>query len=88
MPATCCLVGKQERQGAFEFHQIKPRSPEMLYREVTSNRTFSIRNLALAVVASVGAARRRRTELDLLAMSPHLKRDLGLLDSDLGGLMD
>jgi len=59
----------------------------MLYREPTLNRVFSFRNFALVVAASVAAARRRRAELDLLTMSPHLKRDLGLLDSNLGSLM-
>ncbi len=59
----------------------------MLYREPPANRVFSFRYFALALAASVGTARRRRAELDLLTLSPHLKRDLGLLDSDLGTLM-
>jgi hypothetical protein len=59
----------------------------MLYREPTVNRVFSFRNFALAVVSAVGTTRQRRAEIDLMALSPHLKRDLGLLDSDLGKLM-
>jgi hypothetical protein len=59
----------------------------MLYRETSRSRVFSLRYLALAVAAAFEASRRRRAELDLMTMSPHLKRDLGLLDEDLRGLM-
>lgn len=61
----------------------------MLYREPTISPRFSLRSIALAMVASLEAGRRRRrAELDLRTMSPYLRRDLGLVDSDLGSLMD
>ncbi|MGD9739325.1 MAG: hypothetical protein AB7O56_12875 [Bauldia sp.] len=41
----------------------------------------------MAAVSWVGAGRHRRAEFDLRAMSPYLKRDIGLRDGDLGGLM-
>ncbi len=53
----------------------------MLYVEPTGTARFSVRRFALAVAASFETGRRRRrAELDLLSLSPHLKRDLGLLD--------
>jgi hypothetical protein len=61
--------------------------PKMLYREHRPNAKFVIRGLGLTIAAWRLSARRRRAELDLMAMSPHLKRDLGLLDLDLRGLM-
>jgi uncharacterized protein YjiS (DUF1127 family) len=59
----------------------------MLYREHRPISIFAIRRIALTMAAWRQSARRRRAELDLMAMSPHLKRDLGLLDRDLRGLM-
>jgi uncharacterized protein YjiS (DUF1127 family) len=59
----------------------------MLYREHRPIAIFGIVRLGLTIAAWSQSARRRRAELDLMAMSPHLKRDLGLLDRDLSGLM-
>jgi hypothetical protein len=58
----------------------------MLYREPRKH-ILLFRDFALAVAASIEGARRRRAELDLMTMSPYLKRDLGLHDRDLRGLM-
>jgi hypothetical protein len=53
----------------------------MLYHQPTGTARFSLRRFALDLAASFEAGRRRRrAELDLLSLSPHLKRDLGLLD--------
>ena len=61
----------------------------MLYRDPNISPRFSLRSLALAMVTSFEAGRRRRrAELDLRTMSPYLRRDLGLIDHDLNGLMD
>src|SRR5687768_6256574 len=66
-----------------------PKEPQMLYRDPIISPRFSLRSLALAMVASYEAGRRRRrAELDLRTMSPYLRRDLGLIDGDLSSLMD
>ncbi len=53
----------------------------MLYKEPTGAARFSLQSVALALAASFEAGRRRRrATLDLLSLSPHLKRDLGLID--------
>jgi hypothetical protein len=51
----------------------------MLYRNPDVSVRLSPFARVLRAAASLGAARRRRqAELDVLAMNPHIRRDLGL----------
>lgn len=55
----------------------------MLYRNPTSQPALSFVARTLRMLGERGLARRRRlAELDLMSMSEHMKRDLGL---DAGG---
>ena len=56
----------------------------MLYRNPDSPRRAPLLQRIGRAFGAVRSSRRRRlTQLDLMSMSPHLKRDLGLRDADL-----
>jgi hypothetical protein len=59
----------------------------MLYQDPSANRLDQFRRSAAKFLVSLQFARRRHAELDLMTMSPHLKRDLGLNDSGLSELI-
>ncbi len=56
----------------------------MLYRNPESPRPAPFLHRIGTVLAALRSSRRRRlTQIDLMSMNPHLKRDLGLRDADL-----
>jgi hypothetical protein len=56
----------------------------MLYRPPVSRPFLSLEIVIRRLTAGLRLSRRqRRTHLDLVALSPHLSRDLGLHDADL-----
>ena len=65
-----------EGQGA-QFRGIGNEVIHMLYRERTN--TFSLRRAIARLFGMFSGAnrRRRRVEMDLLALSPYLQRDIG-----------
>jgi len=67
----------------FQCHAINAKADEMLYQD----RTLGRHGWAVRMVARVAAlfGQRRYADLDILSMSPHLRRDLGIEDGQ-GGL--
>ena len=60
--------------------ETSPQVVEMLYRDKVLGRHWI--GIRAFVALRMALSRQRQEDLDLLAMSPHLRRDLGL-DSDL-----
>jgi hypothetical protein len=54
---------------------------EMLYQDKTLGRTRPSARLFARL--AIALARRRHDDLDLLSMSPHLRRDIGMGDFEL-----
>jgi hypothetical protein len=61
----------------------------MPYRDRTADRFGQLRRAATKMLVSLQFGRRRRyAQLDLMTLNPHLRRDLGLSDSELSKLID
>jgi hypothetical protein len=68
-------------------HQKQPSEIAMLYRNPDHPPRQPLLGRFAGLFRRIGERRRRLAELDLLAMSEHLRRDLGLVDADLSDLI-
>jgi hypothetical protein len=76
MHSTPNRIGFRVPGGAFHHYALKRQVIEMLYQEKKLGQVWIGARIAAKLAIMLGG--KRHADLDLLSMSPHLRRDIGM----------